>query len=265
MNESEPLPVPMGVPLLPMREEFAGRVAVVTGGSAGLGRHLVAALVSLGTDVFFCARSAEAGEALAAELGPAAHFVRCDLADAAEAAAFVREAGAFRGRIDYLVNNAAVDPRIELADATVEDFDRVIAINLRSYFLVTQAALPFLQAGAGKAIVNIGTTNWMIGQAPFTLYSSAKAGVLGFTRALAREVGPLGIRANMMSPGWIMTERQLRERLQPGDRTDLLRDQTLKFLLTEEHITPATLFLLSSAAAAITGQNLIVDAGKYMQ
>lgn len=261
----EPLPEPMGVPLLPSPAEFAGRVAVVTGGSAGLGRHLVTALVTLGAEVFFCARNAEAGEALATELGLHAHFVPCDLADPAQATAFVEQAGALRGSIDYLVNNAAIDPRIELAAATVEDFDRIIAVNLRSYFLVTQAALPYLQAGAGKAIVNIGTTNWMLGEAPFTLYSSAKAGILGFTRALAREIGPLGIRANLVSPGWVMTERQLAERIQPGDRAELLRAQALKFLLAEEHVTPATLFLLSSAAAAITGQNLVVDAGKYMQ
>ncbi len=264
VSAAEPLPEPMGVPLLPPPAEFADRVAVVTGGSAGLGRHLVAALAGLGAEVFFCARGAEAGETLAAELGPRGHFVRCDLADPVQAAAFIEEAGALRGCIDYLVNNAAIDPRIEFASATVEDFDHIIAVNLRSYFLVTQAALPYLQAGAGKAIVNIGTTNWMLGEAPFTLYSSAKAGILGFTRALAREVGPLGIRANLVSPGWIMTERQLAERIQPGDRESLLSDQALKFLLTEEHVTPATLFLLSSAAAAITGQNLVVDAGKYM-
>ncbi len=265
VSTAEPLPEPMGVPLLPSPAGFAGRVAVVTGGSVGLGRHLVAALVTLGTEVFFCARGAEAGETLAAELGPRAHFVPCDLAEPAQARAFVEQAGTFRGSIDYLVNNAAVDPRIEFAAATVEDFDHIIAVNLRSYFVVTQAVLPYLKAGAGKAIVNIGTTNWMLGEAPFTLYSSAKAGILGFTRALAREVGPFGIRANLVSPGWIMTERQLAERIQPGNRTALLAAQALKFLLAEEHVTPATLFLLSSAAAAITGQNLVVDAGKYMQ
>ncbi len=157
-----------------------------------------------------------------------------------------------------------MDLRIELTAATVEDFDRIIAVNLRSYFLVTQAALGYLQAGAGKAIVNIGIDELdVLGEAPFTLYSSAKAGILGSARAGAR--GRPRASANMISPGWIMTERQLAERIQPGDRESLLADQALKFLLTEEHVTPATLFLLSSAAAAITGQNLIVDAGKHMQ
>jgi len=252
------------MPLFPTVGDFAGRVAVVTGGSAGLGRHLVESLVGLGEDVFFCARHERPGRDLAEQLGPRAHFVPIDLADPNACRAFVRQAGEFTGRIDHLVNNAAIDQRVPLPDATVEDFDRFVAINLRSYYLVTQAALPYLQAGEGKAIVNIGTTNFMIGESPFTLYSSAKAGIIGFTRALAREVGPLGIRANVLSPGWIMTERQLAEHVGPEDKERLMREQCLKFFLVEEHITPATLFLLSRAASAITGQNIVADGGKYM-
>jgi NAD(P)-dependent dehydrogenase (short-subunit alcohol dehydrogenase family) len=86
-----------------------------------------------------------------------------------------------------------------------------------------------------------------------------------FTRSLARELGPEGIRANMVSPGWIMTEKQLREHVSEQDKRDLLRDQCLKFLLEAPHVTPTVLFLLSSAACAVTGQNLVVDGGKYMQ
>ncbi len=253
------------VPPLPAPAEFAGRVAVVTGGTAGLGRHLVTTLAELGADVFFCGSREAPGQALAAELGGRGHFVRCDLADPAAARAFIETAGAFRGSLDYLVNNAAIDPRFEFATATVEQFDRLIAIDLRAYFVVAQAALPFLERGQGKAIVNISTTNYMLGLSPFTLYNAAKSGILGFTRSLARELGPLGIRANIVSPGWIMTEKQLREHVAPGDQEELLAAQALKFLLTEEHVTPATLFLLSRAAAGITGQNLVVDGGKVMQ
>jgi NAD(P)-dependent dehydrogenase (short-subunit alcohol dehydrogenase family) len=100
---------------------------------------------------------------------------------------------------------------------------------------------------------------------PFTLYNATKSGILGFTRSLARELGREGIRANMLSPGWIMTEKQLREHVREQDKADLVRDQSLKFLLEPHHITPTLLFLLSNAACAITGQNFVVDAGKYMQ
>jgi NAD(P)-dependent dehydrogenase (short-subunit alcohol dehydrogenase family) len=240
-------------------------VALVTGGTEGLGRDLVRALAGLGAEVFFCAETAPRGRALARELGRGAHFIRSDLAQPAQARAFVRTAVTAAGRIDFLVNNAAIDPRIEFERASLADFDRLVAVNLRPSFLVTQAALPALRRGRGRAIVNLATTNFLLGLAPFALYNAAKAGIVGLTRSLAREIGPAGIRVNAVSPGWIMTEKQLRQHASPRDRAELIRDQALKFLLTEAHVTPLTLFLLSSAAAGITGQNFVVDGGKHMQ
>ncbi|MBN2309698.1 MAG: SDR family oxidoreductase [Candidatus Hydrogenedentes bacterium] len=253
-----------GIPPLPARDEFDGKVAVVTGGTDGLGLHLAAALASFGAEVFVCGRDAARGEAAARMMGAHGHYVRCDLGEPDEAAAFAREAGGFNGRIDYLVNNAATDPRIEFETASVEDFDRLVAINLRPCFVVTQAALPYLERGAGRAVVNVCTTNYLLGLAPFTLYNASKSGIVGFTRSLARELGSRGIRVNTVSPGWIMTDKQLREHVAERDKEELLEGQCLKFLLNEEHVTPATLFLLSRAAAGITGQNLVVDGGKVM-
>jgi NAD(P)-dependent dehydrogenase (short-subunit alcohol dehydrogenase family) len=190
--------------------------------------------------------------------------VSCELAEAEEAARFVKEAGQFRGRIDYLVNNAAIDPEWAFRDAKVEDFDRVVAINLRSYFMATQTALPFLEAGEGKAIVNICTTSYLFGWRGATVYNAAKSGIIGFSRSLARELGELGIRVNVVSPGWIMTERQLAEKVTEEAKKELIATQCVKELMREEHVTPATLFLLSRAASGITGQQLVVDGGKYM-
>ena len=252
------------VPPLPRKSDFKDKVALVTGGSNGLGRHLSATLVSLGAEVFFCGRDRKRGERAAAELGPRAHFIRCDLAAIQEAKAFVAKAGEYAGHIDHLVNNAAIDPRIPFEKATAEDFDRLIAINLRPYFLVSQKALPYLRAGSGKSIVNICTTNYMLGLSPFTVYNASKSGIIGLTRSMARELGPEGIRVNAVSPGWIMTDKQLREHVSPQDKEELLEAQCLKSLLTEEHVTPVTLFLLSPAAAGITGQNVVVDGGKVM-
>lgn len=255
----------LSVPPLPAPAEFHDRVAVITGGTNGLGRHLAATLIGLGAEVFFCGRQHERGTALAAAWGPRAHFVACDLADARAAAAFVAEAGALRGSIDYLVNNAAIDPTAPFAQSALADFDRILAVNLRSYFVVAQSALPFLKAGRGKAIVNLGTTNWMIGQPNYTMYAAAKSGIVGFTRSLAHDAGVDGIRVNMVSPGWIMTERQLAEKVSPEIQQQLRRETATGRLLDEQHVTPATLFLLSAAAAGISGQNLVVDGGKYMQ
>ena len=252
------------VPPIPASGEFSGKVAVVTGGSNGIGAHLVRALGSLGAETFFCGTDASRGEAVGREAGPGARFFRLDLKDPAATREFVRKAGEHRGRIDYLVSNAAIDPRSALQSATDGDFDRLIAVNLKPCFVCTQAALPYLEAGAGKAIVNVGTTSVLIGHAENGLYNAAKAGLIGFTRSFARELGPKGIRVNMVSPGWIMTSRQLAEHVTEEDKAGLLRDQSLKSLLGEEHVTPAILFLLSCAAAGITGQELVVDGGKVM-
>ena len=245
--------------------EFKGKVAVVTGGTAGIGRHLTITLAKLGAEVFFCGRQAALGNETASQCEGRGHYCPCDVAVPEGAAGFVKSAVGFNGRIDYLVNNVAVDTRLKFEEATLAEFDHFIATNLRSAFAVTQAAMPGLRAGCGRSVVNLGTTNYMLGLAPFTVYNSAKSGLLGFTRSLARELGSDKIRVNMLSPGWIMTEKQLRLYVSEQDKADLLRDQSLPFLLTEEHVTPVLLFLLSNAAAGITGQNLVVDGGKVMQ
>lgn len=252
------------VPSLPTADEFRGRVAVVTGGTAGLGRHLCTTLIEMGAEVFFCGRNDRSGKECERALGLRARFVRCDLAEAEQTRAFVQTAGEHSGAIDFLVNNAAIDPPMSFEDSNEESFDRVVSTNLRSYFVAVRAAHDYLSRGTGKAVVNMGTTNYMLGLAGYTVYNSAKSGIVGLTRSLARDLGPEGIRVNMVSPGWIMTERQLAEKVTEDDRQALLRDQALKHLLDETHVTPATLFLLSRAAGGITGQNLVVDAGKVM-
>lgn len=167
--------------------------------------------------------------------------------------------------MDYLVNNIAIDDCVRIEDLDAAVCDRMWEVNLRSFLLTTRAFLPMLRSGTGKSVVNIVTTNYMLGLEPFTLYNATKSGIVGFTRSLARELGPEGIRANAISPGWIMTDKQLREHVTEQDKANLLKAQSLKFLLASRHVTPAVLFFLSSAAGGITGQNLVVDAGKFMQ
>lgn len=251
-------------PLLASSAEFEGRVALVTGGTDGIGRHLSQALVSLGCDVFFCGRRETLGRELEDEWGSRAHYVRCDLADPEQTRAFVHQAGALRGSIDFLVNNAAIDPVVPFEQSSLEQFDFLLAVNLRSYFLTTQTALPYLREGRGKAVVNIGSTNWMIGNRDYAMYAASKSGILGLTRSLTRDLGPEGIRVNMLSLGWIMTARQLRDKVDDETKAKLREATAMGYVLDERHVTPSILFLLSNAAVGIAGQNIVVDGGLYL-
>jgi len=245
--------------------EFTDRVAVVTGGSEGVGYDFCRSLCEVGCEVYFCSRHEEKGQLAARALGSRAHYYRADLSVPDQIktfAAYVRE---LAGRVDYLVNNAANDDRIKFDDLTVEDCDRMWTLNLRSYLLMSRACLDMLRQGEGKSIVNIGTVNYMHGLEPFTIYSATKSGILGFTRALARELGKEGIRVNLLSPGWIMTEKQLRKYVTEEDKRMLLNEQCIKHLIEAKHVSPVLLFLLSSAAGAMSGQNLVVDGGRYFQ
>jgi D-xylose 1-dehydrogenase len=245
--------------------EFASRVAVVTGGSEGIGYDFCRALCEVGCEVYFCSRNAAKGESAAAKLGSRAHYHQTDLSVPAQITAFAAHVQERTGRVDYLVNNAANDDRITFDNLTVEECDRMWALNLRSFLLMSRACLELMRNGEGKSIVNISTSNYMYGLEPFTIYNATKSGILGFTRSLARELGKEGIRVNMISPGWIMTEKQLRKYVTEQDKADLLRDQCVKHLIEAKHVSPVMLFLLSSAACAMSGQNLVVDGGRYFQ
>lgn len=247
-----------------MAQDFENKVAVVTGGTSGIGRAVVLELAKRGCQVWFCGRSGDL-EHVEENCNGNGHYVQCDISTPEGVKMFIGNVQEACGRIDYLVNNVAYDGRVTFDDADDEQFSQFIKLNLQPAFSVTRAALTALRAGEGRSIVNLGTTNWMLGLSPFTLYSASKSGLLGYTRALARELGPERIRVNMISPGWVMTKKQLELYVTEQDKADLLRDQALPALLEEEDIVQPILFMLSSAAKAITGQNLIVDCGKLMQ
>ncbi len=260
---AHPDPAP---PVAPTREEFAGKIALVTGGSDGIGKGIVAALVHMGATVYFCGRRVDQGEAAARELGKQARFVPCDLRDLEAIEALATKIRDEAGRLDYLVNNAGMDPCIAFADTTLEKFTAIIETDLRAYYFVTQKVLPLLEEGQGKAIVNIGTTNYERGNGGMTAYNAAKAGILGFTRSLARELGLRGMRANVASPGWIVTEKQIRQRGMSKENIEHLKHtQCVRETIYPEHVASVVVFLLSKASTGISGQNIIVDGGGVLQ
>ena len=240
---------------------LADKVALVTGGATGIGAAVVRAFAQQGTRVGFLDLDSLAGAALADELGEGVHFEAADLRDVAALQAAVSRVRAALGPIDILVNNAARDDRHALSEVTPAYWRERFATNLDHQFFAAQAVSDDMASRGGGAIVNMGSSSYLVSQDSFVAYKTAKSAVVGLTRGLARELGPRGIRVNSVVPGWIMTERQIALWLTPEGERELQRQQCLKRKLTPEDVTPLVLFLASDEAAAVTGQSWLVDGG----
>jgi len=241
------------------------RVAFVTGGGSGIGASIVEHLCAQRARVAFLdiddAASPALVETIAARGHPAPLFICCDLRDIAALRAAVAEARGQLGPIRVLVNNAANDERHALEAVTPEYWDDRFAVNLRHQFFAAQAVAPDMTAAGGGSIINLGSTSWMIGQGGMPAYLTAKSAVAGLTRALARDLGPMGIRVNCIVPGWIMTERQIQRWLTPEGEQELMRRQCLKRQLLPEDIARVVLFFAADDSGACTSQSYVVDGG----
>jgi NAD(P)-dependent dehydrogenase (short-subunit alcohol dehydrogenase family) len=241
------------------------RVVFVTGGGSGIGASIVEHLCAQRARVAFVdvdrAASPALVETIEAHGHPAPLFIPCDLRDVAALRAAVAEARARLGPIRVLVNNAANDERHALEAVTPEYWDDRFAVNLRHQFFAAQAVAPDMTAAGGGSIVNLGSTSWMIGQGGMPAYLTAKSAVAGLTRALARDLGPMGIRVNCIVPGWIMTERQIQRWLTPEGEQELMRRQCLKRKLLPEDIARVVLFFAADDSGACTNQSYVVDGG----
>ena len=239
--------------------ELAGKTVMVTGGANGIGEAVVRAFHAQGARVFFCDVDARAGKALAGELGERAGFRKVNLADERQIIRWMADVGRQQKAIHALVNNAARDPRIALGKTSVKEWDDLFSTNLRAYFLTSREAVKWMRAGS--SIINLASITFHAGPANMTAYVATKGGVLGFTRSLARELGPRRIRVNTVSPGWVMTERQLRQYVTPAVKRMIHRAQCIPDLIAPEEIAAVILFLASQASRAMTGQELLVDRG----
>jgi NAD(P)-dependent dehydrogenase (short-subunit alcohol dehydrogenase family) len=244
--------------------DLANKVVLVTGGASGIGAAIVRRFVAQKSTVLFFDIQAGAGAALADELtstGLAAHFARVDLTDTKALQAAIAEASSRHGPIEILINNAAHDERHATETVTPDYWDDRIAVNLKHQFFAAQAVLPGMKAAKAGAIINFGSTSWMVGQGGMAAYTASKSAVLGLTRSLARDYGPFGIRVNAIAPGWIMTERQIEKWLTPESEAELMRRQCLKRKLMPDELARFTVFLASEEASACTAQHYIVDGG----
>jgi 3-oxoacyl-[acyl-carrier protein] reductase len=234
-----------------------GKLALVTGGSRGIGRAIALELGRAGAEVVVGYRTGrEAAESVAAEIGGRA--VEADVSDAESAKALVEAAG----DVDVLVNNAGLTRDGLLVRMSDEDWRTVIDTNLSSVFYTCRAAArPMMRKRAGS-IVNVSSIVGVHGNGGQTNYAASKAGIIGFTKSLARELGSRNVRANVVAPGYVTT--QLTDVLPPEATDAMLANTPLGRLGDPEDVAGAVRFLCSDAAAFVTGDVLLVDGGLGM-
>ena len=244
---------------------LAGKRALVTGGLRGIGRGIALGFAAEGADVaVFDLRPEDEAHTLLKAIAEAevrGLYVQADVSDETQVASGVAKVVAVLGGIDVLVNNAGIVHESLLVDLDPADWDRVQGVNLRGVYLCTRHVLPRMLEQGGGRVINMASQLGQIGGRTMVHYSASKAGVIGFTRSLARELGPRGIRANVISPGWTMTERQLRQYVTPASKKLIRTSQCIPDLIQPEEIAEVILFLASDVSRAITGQEILVDRG----
>jgi D-xylose 1-dehydrogenase len=241
-----------------------GRTVLVTGGGSGIGESIVEHFAAQGSRVGFLDIKEKESKALVSRLKrkrQTVHFEPCDLTDIKALKAGVKAVRKALGPITILVNNAAHDERHTIDEVTPEYFDDRIRVNLRHQFFTIQEVVPDMKKAKNGAIVNMGSTSWMVAFGGLPVYTAAKAGVIGLTRGLAHELGQHNIRINSLAPGWIMTERQKSLWVTPEALTQLMKDQCLQRTLDPADIARAVMFYASDEASACTNQSVVFDGG----
>lgn len=244
-----------------------GRVAIVTGGGGGLGADMCRSLAAAGAAVAVADRVQEKIDAVVehvAAAGGQALPVFCDISDRASVEAMASTVANELGGIDVLVNNAAVYPRRAWMEIAEEEWDSVLATNVKGYFLCARAVYPSLRERGRGRIINVTSITFFVGSTLLLDYVSSKGAVVGFTRALAREVGPEGVTVNAIAPGAFPTDA---ETIHPNPEEYnqwVLEQQSLKRRGTPEDIGNLSVFLASDASSFITGQTIGINGGWAM-
>ena len=244
---------------------LANKVVIITGGASGIGASIVEQFVMQKSTVAFIDIEEEAGMSLANSLFKKFKskplFVKCDLKNISDLKNSIEKIKSKLGPISILINNAANDERHNIDDVTPEYWDDRMNINLKHYFFATQSVYKDMKKLGKGTIVNIGSFSWMKGQGGMPGYTTAKSGIMGLTRTLARDLGLHNIRVNCIVPGWIITDRQKKLWLTPEIEAQQLKDQCIKRMLVPEDISKAVLFFASDQSSGCTAQNYVIDGG----
>ena len=248
-----------------MPNTLAGQVIIVTGGGQGIGRQFVQHLAKSGATICIVDIDPEAAQATLASLQPdaPAMTIVADVTSSADMEKMAASVHARFGSIDVLINNAGIFPIKMFVDISVEEWNRVIQINLTGSFIATKAVYNLMKKQVRGKIINIASVAGRVGGVGFVHYSAAKAGVIGFTKALAREAGPLGIQVNAIAPGIIETNTA-KAVFPDFALKEFTRNVPLGRLGREEDLLGIVAFLCSQESDYITGQVLAVDGGYTM-
>lgn len=242
-----------------------GRSVFITGGGSGIGACLTESFARQGSLVAFIDIAQAPSDALVKKIEdaglPRPWYRRTDVTDIPALQAAIRDAARALGDFHVLVNNVASDDRHTLMDVTPEYYDARIAVNQRPAFFAIQAVVPGMKQHGGGSIINFGSNSYGAKGRNFPVYTTAKSSVIGLTRGLAAELGEHRIRLNVLTPGWIMTQRQIEKWLTPEGELEIRRNQVLPDKVTPEDVAPLALFLASDEARACSAQEYIVDAG----
>jgi D-xylose 1-dehydrogenase len=246
-----------------------GRVVFISGGSSGIGAELVRAFAAQGAQVAFCGTKPDGGKTVIDECVAAGHaapwYGAADVRDVAAYQALLVRVISELGPVRVLVNNAGRDDRHKMEEVTSEFWDDRVALNLKHYFFAIQSVAPGMAQAGGGSVINMGSVSWMRGRPNLVGYTTAKAGILGLTRTLARELGARNIRVNALVPGAIVTDRQTTLHRDPAADKEFLDAQCLKIRLDPGHVARATLFLAADDSDGMTGQHVLVDGGIAQQ
>ena len=249
-----------------MRVDLSGRVALVTGGTRGIGRAIATTLAQAGAQVAVTGRDLARAQAAAAELAEqtdgTVHGYACDVGEIAQCSALVADVEGDFGQLDILVNNAGLTRDNLIMRIKDDDWDTVINANLRGAFATCRAASRGMMKRRSGRIINLASVVGLTGNKGQTNYAASKAGLIGLTKSLARELGSRGVLANVVAPGYIETD--MTAELPADAKAALAANIPLERLGTAQDIAGMVAFLASDHASYITGQVFVVDGGLAM-